>query len=430
MQAIKVENLSKVYKLYDSKKDRLKESIHPLKKKYSRDFYALKDISFAIEKGETVGIIGKNGSGKSTLLKIITGLITPSTGQIEVNGKVSALLELGAGFNPEYTGLENIYLNGNIMGFTRAEMDAKIEDILSFADIGDFIYQPIKMYSSGMTIRLAFAVAINVEPDILIIDEALAVGDIRFQQKCYRKINSFREQGKTILFCTHDTGAVLSFCSSCLWLHDGQIKKYGEPDDIVEDYTSYMYFEQSKQEGQNGGAIENAESEKQAQQDLPWVSVKNCAHYGEGGAEITEVCFYKKENGQAVTVLKGGEEVVIGIKAVTYSNIETPLFGFLVKNSYGVTAFGTSTFIEKANLPSLGPNEVIEIHFPFKFPLLTNGLYSIDVAFAEGTQAVHFHHCWKYDVGCFNMENVGDRYHSGFIYLDPIKVKAQCSLDN
>lgn len=422
MTAINVQNLSKVYKLYDSKKDRLKEAVNPFKKKYYHDFYALNDISFQVQKGETVGIIGKNGSGKSTLLKIITGLLTPTSGSIEVNGKVSALLELGAGFNPEYTGLENVYLNGTIMGFSRKEMDAKLEDIISFADIGDFIHQPVKMYSSGMAIRLAFAVAINVEPDILIIDEALAVGDIRFQQKCYRKINSFREQGKTILFCTHDTGAVLSFCSSCLWLHDGQIKQYGEPDGIVEDYKSYMFFEQSKQEVQSVGTIEKAASKKNEQQTLPWQNVEDCAFFGESGATITEVCFYKQDTGQPVSVLRGGEEVVIGIKAVALATIETPLFGFLVKNSYGVTAFGTSTSIENVSIPVLNEGKSIEVFFSFNFPPLSNGLYSVDVALAEGTQAVHFHHCWKYDVSSLNVQNIGERYNSGYIYLNSIKV--------
>jgi ABC-type polysaccharide/polyol phosphate transport system ATPase subunit len=422
MTAISVQNLSKVYKLYDSKKDRLKEAISPLKKKYHRDFYALNDISFEVKQGETVGLIGKNGSGKSTLLKMITGLITPTSGSIAVNGKVSALLELGAGFNPEYTGLENIFLNGTIMGFTREEMGAKLDDIVNFADIGDFIHQPVKMYSSGMSIRLAFAVAINVEPDILIIDEALAVGDIRFQQKCYRKINSFREQGKTILFCTHDTGAVLNLCSTCLWLHDGQIKSYGEPDEIVEDYKSYMFFEQSKTEVQNVGAVKTAPPEKQT---LPWVSVKNCAYYGEGGAEITEVCFYKQETGQAVTVLRGGEEVIIGIKAVGLSSLEKPFFGFLVKNSYGVDVFGTNTVIENITISTLNKNEYVEVFFPFTFPLLTNGAYAIDVAISEGTQGVHVNHCWKYDVFCFNIGNIGDKYSVGSIYLQPINVNVQ-----
>ena len=209
--AIKVTNLSKVYKLYDKPADRLKESLHPLKKKYHKEFYALNDVSFEIKKGETVGIIGKNGAGKSTLLKIITGVLTPSGGHVHVNGRIASLLELGAGFNPEYTGVENIYLQGTLMGYTKEEMESKIQAILDFADIGDFVYQPVKSYSSGMFARLAFAVAINVEPDILIVDEALSVGDMRFQQKCYRKFREFQELKKTILFVTHDTGTIINY---------------------------------------------------------------------------------------------------------------------------------------------------------------------------------------------------------------------------
>ena len=210
--AIKVSHLTKVYKLYDKPIDRLKESLHPLKKKYHKDFYALNDVSFEIKKGETVGIIGKNGAGKSTLLKIITGVLTPSSGHVHVNGRIASLLELGAGFNPEYTGIENIYLQGTLMGYTKEEMEAKIDEILTFADIGDFVYQPVKSYSSGMFARLAFAVAINVEPDILIVDEALSVGDMYFQQKCMDKINTMRSRKMTLLFVSHSIGQVKKIC--------------------------------------------------------------------------------------------------------------------------------------------------------------------------------------------------------------------------
>ena len=198
--AIKVQNLTKTYKLYDKPMDRLKESLHPLKKKYHKDFYALNDVSFEIKKGETVGIIGKNGSGKSTLLKIITGVLTPTSGRVNVNGKISAILELGAGFNNEMTGIENIYLNTSINGMNKQETNKIIDEIVDFAELGEHIYQPIKTYSSGMKARLAFAVAINVDPEILIVDEALSVGDVRFQQKCLRRMEEFKAQNKTILF--------------------------------------------------------------------------------------------------------------------------------------------------------------------------------------------------------------------------------------
>lgn len=210
--AITVNDVTKIYRMYDKPIDRLKESLHPRHKEYHKKFYALNKISFQVKKGETVGIIGTNGSGKSTILKIITGVLSPTTGSVEVEGNISALLELGAGFNSDYTGIENIYMNGTMMGFSRKEMDEKLQDILDFADIGDFVYQPVKTYSSGMFVRLAFALAINVEPEILIVDEALSVGDVFFQSKCYRRMEEIRESGTTILMVTHDMGSIIKYC--------------------------------------------------------------------------------------------------------------------------------------------------------------------------------------------------------------------------
>lgn len=239
--AIKVKNLTKIYKLYDSPTDRLKEALNPFGKKFHKDFYALNDVSFEIKKGETVGIIGRNGAGKSTLLKIITGIITPTAGSVQVRGKISALLELGAGFNPLLTGLENVYFNGTIMGYTREEVDAKIDDILSFADIGDFIHQPVKTYSSGMFSRLAFAVAISADPEILIVDEALAVGDVAFQYKCYQKMWGMREKGSTLLLVTHSTKHIIEQCNRAMLLNKGAVITYGDNvEDIVADYEKLI----------------------------------------------------------------------------------------------------------------------------------------------------------------------------------------------
>ncbi len=244
--AIKVENLTKIYHLYDKPQDRLKEALNPFKKSYHHDFYAMRDVSFKIKKGETVGILGRNGAGKSTLLKMITGVLIPTSGTIEVHGKIASLLELGAGFNPEMTGLENIYLNGTLMGFTKEEMDAKVEDIIAFADIGEFIDQPAKMYSSGMYARLAFAVSINVEPDILIVDEALSVGDIKFQIKCINKFKELQEKGITIFFVSHDIFTVRSFCNKAIWLHHGTVKEIGDVTEISANYNEFMYGESSQ----------------------------------------------------------------------------------------------------------------------------------------------------------------------------------------
>lgn len=246
--AIKIKNLTKIYKLYEKPMDRMKEALSLSKKTYSREHYALNNLSFEVMKGDTVGILGTNGSGKSTLLKIITGVLTPSSGEIEVNGKISALLELGAGFNPEYTGLENIFLNGTMMGYKKEQMENRVSSIIDFADIGDFINQPVKTYSSGMFARLAFAVAINVDPEILIVDEALSVGDVRFQTKCINKMKELKENGTTILFVSHATEQVKRFCTKALWIHKGNVVVQGEASEIVDRYESFML---------NGGKIDD-----------------------------------------------------------------------------------------------------------------------------------------------------------------------------
>jgi ABC-type polysaccharide/polyol phosphate transport system ATPase subunit len=238
--AIRAEHLSKVYKLYDRSIDRLKESLHPFRRIYHHDFHALKDVSFEIKRGETFGIIGKNGSGKSTLLKIIAGVLTPSGGHLEVKGKVSALLELGIGFNPEMTGRENIYFSGTIMGYSREEMDAKVDDILVFADIGDFINQPMKTYSSGMFVRLAFAVATKVDPEILVIDEALSVGDIFFQSKCTLLMKRMIDSGMTLLFVSHSTSSVTNLCKRAIYLESGMVKTMGEALSVTDQYLKDM----------------------------------------------------------------------------------------------------------------------------------------------------------------------------------------------
>jgi ABC-type polysaccharide/polyol phosphate transport system ATPase subunit len=239
---IQINNLSKVYKLYSNPMDRVKEILNVTKKKYHKNFYALDNVSFNVKRGETVGIIGKNGSGKSTLLKMVAGVVAPSAGSIEVEGKISALLELGAGFNGDLSGIENIYLNGTLLGYTKEYVQKNIESILEFADIGDFIHQPVKTYSSGMYVRLAFAIAININPEILIVDEALSVGDMRFQQKCYRKIREIKKTG-TVLFVSHDTGVLASFCDRIIWLDGGRIFKEGRPDKILDEYQAYMSYD-------------------------------------------------------------------------------------------------------------------------------------------------------------------------------------------
>lgn len=237
---ISVRHVSKVYKLYPQPKDRLKEALHPFGKRYHSDFYALNEVSFEVHKGETVGVLGNNGAGKSTLLKIITGVLTPSQGEVVTRGRISSLLELGAGFNPDYTGLENVYLQGTLLGYEREQVTAKLDDILAFADIGDFIHQPVKMYSSGMFARLAFAVAINVEPDILIVDEALSVGDMAFQEKCILRMKEMLNENRSILFVSHSLPSIRNFCNKAIWLKDGQLMMQGEAHLVCDAYAAHV----------------------------------------------------------------------------------------------------------------------------------------------------------------------------------------------
>ncbi|KFL33538.1 MULTISPECIES: ABC transporter ATP-binding protein [unclassified Sulfurospirillum] len=294
--AIKVNHLTKIYKLYDKPIDRLKESLHPLKKQYHKDFYALNDVSFEIKKGETVGIIGKNGAGKSTLLKIITGVLNPTSGGVHVNGRIASLLELGAGFNPEYTGVENIYFQGSLMGYTRAEMEAKVEDILAFADIGDFVYQPVKMYSSGMFARLAFAVAINVDPDILIVDEALSVGDMAFQEKCILKMKSMLNSNRSILFVSHSLPSIRNFCHKAIWVKDGKMVMQNEAHVVCEAYSDYMKQSndtKDKQKIEKNTIIDNQKNDKTiAIQD---VALSKSTYFTDEDIELTISLRFNKE---------------------------------------------------------------------------------------------------------------------------------------
>ena len=272
--AVEVKNVTKIYRLYDKPIDRLKESLSVSHKEYHKDFYALSDLSFTVEKGQTVGIIGTNGSGKSTILKIITGVLTPTTGEVTVRGKISALLELGAGFNQDYTGIENIYMNGTMMGYTKKEMDAKLPEILDFAEIGDFVYQPVKTYSSGMFVRLAFALAINVEPEILIVDEALSVGDVFFQSKCYRRMEEIRKNGTTIIMVTHDMGSIIKYCDKVVLLNKGEFIAQGSAGKMVDLYKKIL-----------AGQMDALRAELEVMNDFSGDKVIKAEKSGAGSAE-------------------------------------------------------------------------------------------------------------------------------------------------
>lgn len=328
---IKVNNISKIYKLYDRPIDRMKEALSLSKKKYSKDYFALNNISFEVKKGETVGIIGNNGSGKSTLLKIITGVLTASSGTIEVNGKISALLELGAGFNPEYTGIENIYLNGTMMGYSREDMDGKVNSIIEFADIGDFINQPVKTYSSGMFARLAFSVAVSVDPDILIVDEALAVGDMRFQIKCMDKMKTMMEKdGTTVFFVSHDINSIRRFCNKAIWLHKGEMRKIGYVNEVCDMYSDFL---------KNGESLDFIENKEDSDM-LPAFTMKD---------SIAEIIDFKvfDEFMNEVDEIKLDQEINFQVTYDVYDDtLENPVLGIAVKSIDDDYVCGLNTLLE------------------------------------------------------------------------------------
>ncbi len=411
--AIRVKNLTKVYHLYDNPKDRLKEALNPFKKSYHHDFYAMNDVSFEIKKGETVGIIGKNGAGKSTLLKMITGVLTPTSGTIEVNGKIASLLELGAGFNPEMTGIENIYLNGTIMGFTKEEMDAKVDAILEFADIGEFIHQPVKMYSSGMFARLAFSVAINVEPDVLIVDEALSVGDARFQNKCIRKMEEIGDAGATILFVSHDTQAVNKFCYKVIWLDKGQIRDQGEPANILEDYMSFMtYGLETVREEVNEHVIESP--------DRTLINVEKLDSFGEKKALIKEIGFFN-EKGVATSVLKQGEEVLFICDFYTSIDLYDVAVGVLFKDTLNNDIFTFNSYMYNSAIEKVTKNTLNRAEVKFKIPKLFPREYAVTVALSEGTQQNHVQQHWIHDAMVVNIVSV-DHIDACIVSLYPNEI--------
>ncbi len=342
--AIKVNNLTKVYHLYDKPVDRLKEALNPFKKSYHHDFYAMNDVSFEIKKGETVGIIGKNGAGKSTLLKMITGVLTPTSGSVEVDGKIASLLELGAGFNPEMTGIENIYLNGTIMGFTKEEMDSKVDAIVEFADIGEFVYQPVKMYSSGMFARLAFSVAIAVEPDILIVDEVLSVGDMNFQAKCMKKFKDLQSQETTILLVSHDIGTILQFSSKVIFIANGLIHYAGDPKIAIDQYKKVLLddikVEQNRDIDKRLLILANGTWCK----ELELSKVHEV--YGNGKVKILDISVIDKD-GKITQKLFSNEECSFKMRIRFTDQVNEPIFTATIRDLVGKEVTGTNTAIEK-----------------------------------------------------------------------------------
>ncbi|MGI1658564.1 MAG: ABC transporter ATP-binding protein [Desulfitobacterium sp.] len=412
--AIEVQNVSKIYPIFSNKSDRLKEALSFARKKYHVDFYALKDISFTANKGEAIGIIGQNGSGKSTLLKILSGVLTQTSGNIQVNGKISALLELGAGFNPEMTGLENIYLNGTIMGYSKDEMDSKLDRIIEFADIGQFINQPVKMYSSGMFVRLAFAVAINVEPEILVVDEALAVGDIRFQQKCYRKIDNFRKHG-TVIMVSHDLSAISRFCSKVIWIHGGMIKFSGDVNNGIKRYQNFIINQgrikrDSDTEKKECGIVTD---KKLKLRELP----KGIDKAGDGKAEIL-ACGLFDSSLEEVEFVQPLKEYTFAVRISFNEVIQDVIIGILVKNRMGTEIFGVNTDLLEINADT--HSKVCEYRYSFVMPNLNGGDYFITVAVSSGVQKSHIHHCWIHDAIIFKVLPKNKDY-AGIIECDIVE---------
>ena len=393
---IEIKNISKIYNLYNKPSDRLKEALFARQSRHT-EFAALNNVSFNVNKGEILGIIGKNGSGKSTILKIITSVLTPTSGECIVKGKIAALLELGAGFNMEYTGIENIYLNGQMIGFSKEEMDKKLQDIIDFADIGEHIYQPVKTYSSGMFARLAFSVAISVDPDILIVDEALSVGDVFFQNKCYRRFEEFRERGKTILFVTHDMGSVIRYCNRCVLLNAGKKVAEGKPQEMVDLYKRIMVGQWNENEESSDEAssiqtsnVKNDQLWKDQISTNPDIEV-----YGDGRADIIDFGIFSDAGDIGNNVYKGDYYSVKMKVRINEDNLN-PIFAFKLRDIKGTELTGTNTMLEDIDTSQCKKGDIVTITFRQK-QYLQPGQYLVSLGCTafEGDQFVVY--CRNYN---------------------------------
>lgn len=423
--AIRAEGLSKHYHIYDQPHHRLLQMLFRGRRHFHKTFQALENVSFEIRRGETVGIIGRNGAGKSTLLQLLCGTLTPSAGEVDVRGRVAALLELGAGFNPEFTGRDNVYLNASILGLSREEIDARFDNIAAFADIGEFIDQPVKTYSSGMYVRLAFAVIAHVDADVLIIDEALAVGDALFTQKCMRFLRRFCEHG-TLLFVSHDSAAVTSLCERAIWLERGTVRAIGPARDICKDYNAEIY-QQDRAAVRVADAAESCTKAPAAQPKKPriqaidyearkvhdarWEMLKGTPlhnamtvqafnpedSFGTMQMEVLDV-WLESTDGSGLSTITGGEEVELVVHYRSHIDIDSVIVGFQLKDRRGQILFGDNTCISTMENPvSIKAGEEQQGRFRFQMPLLQSGEYSITVSVAEGNQNDHVQHHWLHD---------------------------------
>ncbi len=427
--AIKVENLGKCYAIYEQPRDRLKQFVLPRlnkllnkqSKKYYREFWALNNVSFEIKKGETLGIIGRNGSGKSTLLQMICGTLTPTTGGVVTHGRIAALLELGSGFNPEFTGRENVYLNGVILGLSRTEIDRRLDDIIQFADIGEFIDQPVKTYSSGMVVRLAFAVIAHVDADILVIDEALAVGDAVFTQKCMRFIRRFQEKG-SLIFVSHDTGSVQNLCKFGIWLKNGKIEQAGTAKSVSQAYLQFtlqeIYGDESKlvSIAPTSIRVEDAVEETIMDNDsssaikygavaLARDNIEAAKGWKTGKAEIVSISLNRLSPGPE-GIFEGGDRVRITVRAKAHESLQNPILGFLVRDRLGQDLFGENTlpFTDRVQMP-ITAGTTFEGLFDFRLPMLPNGQYAVMTSIADGNLHDNVQHHWMHDALIINVSS-------------------------
>jgi lipopolysaccharide transport system ATP-binding protein len=453
---IRCSNLGKCYQIYDNPKSRLKQAIWRGKRKYFREFWALRHVDFAVKRGESLGIIGRNGSGKSTLLQLICGTLTPTEGEIESTGRIAALLELGSGFNPEFTGLENVYLNASMLGLSKEETDEQLEDILAFADIGDFIRQPVKAYSSGMAVRLAFAVIAHVNADILVIDEALAVGDAVFTQRCMRFIRRIREQ-KCLLFVSHDSEAVKSLCSQAVWLAGGRIQDSGDCKKVSLSYLQYCqatsYGEElevqpllSCEHGSDNGNVESDQSEDSDKSLLCRISeslnyeseasckdnLYNAVGWKTGCADLIDIKLISVSSGIAKEIFRGGEEIEISVRAKANEKISSPILGFIVKDRLGQSLFGENTLFMKGDRnsrPALPGEEVVGT-FRLIMPMLPAGEYCVMASIADGDITENVQHHWVEDAVIIKVHTSRVRYGLVGAFIQDISLHIDSNKEN
>ena len=414
--AIKITNLTKIYKLYARNRDRLKDSLGLSKNATYKEHYALKNVDMEVKTGESVGIIGVNGSGKSTILKIITGVLNATSGEVKINGRISALLELGAGFNMEYTGLENVYLNGTMMGFTEKEIDERLQDILDFADIGDFVHQPVKTYSSGMFVRLAFAVAINIDPEILIVDEALSVGDVFFQAKCYHKFEEFKKMGKTILFVSHDLTSIAKYCDRVILLNKGVKLAEGNPKDMVNMYKKLLVHqldEETLKDVSGKSAIGEKSESGKAWKDNFEIN-PTITDYGEKQAEIVDFAMID-QYGAYSSIIEKGSVYKVKAKIHFHETVKNPIFTITIKNKQGTDITGTNTMFERIETGTVGAGEERIVTYEQQMNLQGGDyLLSLGCTGYVGDNFVVYHRL--YDLVSFNV--LSDKNTVGFFDMN------------